>query len=270
MKSAGKGMKKVNYRLPNSSYNHLVCRWADPKTILVINQQGRQHLDHEDKERASWLQTIQEEVDKAAAEQLYWYVATHTNAPILPEWRTQVWDYAQRYGGLNTLTAFGDCVAAHVIKDELINKMSWVELVAEMVRDGAVTFGQPQDEELTREPPLPDKSSLIQRVNDDFRQNQCSTVPGTTVITAAISYLAPLDIINIKANVKAFCEFNEGNDPYAEHDLGSFEYTTPDRTYTIRWKIDYYSDEECLYGSEDPSDMTQTYRVMSIMLAEDY
>jgi len=55
---------------------------------------------------------------------------------------------------------------------------------------------------------------------------------------------------------KAFNVFIEDNDPNGEHDFGSFE-------------IDGY-DKDMRYGSEDPSDPSQTARVLTLMLAEEY
>lgn len=54
-------------------------------------------------------------------------------------------------------------------------------------------------------------------------------------------------------------------DVYGEHDFGSFEIGEEH----LFWKIDYY-DLSLLYGSKDPADATQTKRVLTIMLAEEY
>lgn len=62
-----------------------------------------------------------------------------------------------------------------------------------------------------------------------------------------------------------FNRFEPGNDPYGEHDFGSFNHNVD----TIFWKIDYY-DKAMKYGSEDPSDATKTKRLMTIMYAYEY
>jgi hypothetical protein len=62
-----------------------------------------------------------------------------------------------------------------------------------------------------------------------------------------------------------FDAFTEDNDPYNEHDFGSFDLCGR----KFFWKIDYL-DCAMEYGSEDPSDPEQTTRVMTIMLAEEY
>jgi hypothetical protein len=54
--------------------------------------------------------------------------------------------------------------------------------------------------------------------------------------------------------VKEFNTFTEGNDPWHEHDFGSFDY----KGEKIFWKIDDYEGNE---GYE---------LVMTIMLAEEY
>ena len=41
-------------------------------------------------------------------------------------------------------------------------------------------------------------------------------------------------------------------------------------TEKIVWKIDYYADKSCRFGSEDPSDPAQSFRVLTIMLAPEY
>ena len=73
-------------------------------------------------------------------------------------------------------------------------------------------------------------------------------------------------VINkILDSVKMFNYFNYENDPYNEHDYGSFEYDGE----KIMWKIDYY-DRNLQYYFENPADITKTIRVMTVMLAEEY
>ena len=64
---------------------------------------------------------------------------------------------------------------------------------------------------------------------------------------------------------RTFTDFSTDNDPYREHDFGSFELAGQ----TFFWKIDYY-DERCEFGSQDPSDPSKTTRVLTLMLASDY
>lgn len=68
----------------------------------------------------------------------------------------------------------------------------------------------------------------------------------------------------IKA-VREFEEFNEGNDPYEEHDFGAVEV----EAIRISWKIDYY-DNHFTYQSPDPANPEVTERVLTIMLASEY
>jgi hypothetical protein len=65
--------------------------------------------------------------------------------------------------------------------------------------------------------------------------------------------------------VQNFADFNDDNDPYGEHDFGSFEVAGE----TFFWNIDYY-DLRCEFGSEDPSDPAKTMRVLTIMFAGEY
>lgn len=63
--------------------------------------------------------------------------------------------------------------------------------------------------------------------------------------------------------VRGYDDFGPDNDPYGEHDFGSFELNG----FKIFWKIDYY-DENLKYWS-DPLD-GNTKRVLTVMLAEEY
>jgi len=65
--------------------------------------------------------------------------------------------------------------------------------------------------------------------------------------------------------VFAFSDFTADNDPYGEHDFGSFEFAGK----TIFWKIDAY-DRDLANGSPDPSDPSVTTRVLTVLLAEEY
>jgi hypothetical protein len=55
------------------------------------------------------------------------------------------------------------------------------------------------------------------------------------------------------------------NDPYEEHDFGSFEA----EGHTIFFKIDYF-DRDLKYHWPDPTDPAVTMRVIMVMLADEY
>jgi Protein of unknown function (DUF3768) len=61
---------------------------------------------------------------------------------------------------------------------------------------------------------------------------------------------------------RSYDDFCHANDPYEEHDFGSFEVDGQ----TIFFKIDYL-DKSRSYYSPDPSDPDVTERVITIMLA---
>jgi Protein of unknown function (DUF3768) len=106
------------------------------------------------------------------------------------------------------------------------------------------------------------KSDRIRVLNDNFRT---TFIGGQVFVSAGVSEL-PMDIkAEALLAVRSFKDFNGGNDPYAEHDFGSFEVAGD----TFYWKIDYY-DIDCRYGSEDPADPVRTTRVLTIMLAAEY
>ena len=105
-------------------------------------------------------------------------------------------------------------------------------------------------------------TSKIQELNDSFRQ---TGVGGLVVITKGIQNLERPIIQQILFAVSAYKEFKPDNDPYGEHDFGSFVIGE----YKIFWKIDYY-DKEFQFGSEAPSNPDITKRVLTVMLAEEY
>jgi hypothetical protein len=102
----------------------------------------------------------------------------------------------------------------------------------------------------------------IRELNDRFRTTMTG---GQVLLTAGVSAL-PSDVKAIVIRrVATFSDFNADNDPYQEHDFGSF--TLAGRKFF--WKIDAY-DTEMRFGSPDPSDPTKTTRVLTIMFAEEY
>jgi Protein of unknown function (DUF3768) len=69
----------------------------------------------------------------------------------------------------------------------------------------------------------------------------------------------------IVKTIAVYDDFCHANDPYEEHDFGSFEADG----HTIFFKIDYY-DKNMEFHSPDPTDQTLTERVITIMLSEEY
>jgi len=71
-------------------------------------------------------------------------------------------------------------------------------------------------------------------------------------------------VARIVKTIEVYDNFCHANDPYAEHDFGSFEADG----HTIFFKIDYF--DSTLTHSPDPSDPAVTKRFITIMLAEEY
>lgn len=115
-------------------------------------------------------------------------------------------------------------------------------------------------------PPL----TVLQKQNDAFRTRTGDDIPkGQFVTTQGINALgdtAPIDII---AKVAAFDDFGPDNDPHHEHDFGTFPFIVDGEEHQINWKIDYY-DNALEYGSENPEDLRETRRVMTVYLAEEH
>jgi len=102
----------------------------------------------------------------------------------------------------------------------------------------------------------------ITTLNDNFRK---TFTGGQVLLTAGIAAMSSEDKANIVSLVQNFDNFNKGNDPYGEHDFGSFDY----KGNKIFFKIDYY-DLNNEFMSENPADPTVTNRVLTIMTAYEY
>jgi hypothetical protein len=109
--------------------------------------------------------------------------------------------------------------------------------------------------------------SKIAQLNDAFRANLLKmSMRGQVLMTHGVSVLSAEDKASILRKVITFDDFDtERNDPYGEHDFGSFKQNSE----SIMWKIDYY-DLDLKYGSPDPTDESKTKRILTIMKACEY
>lgn len=100
-------------------------------------------------------------------------------------------------------------------------------------------------------------AAKIAALNDEFRQSMQNCT-----VTIGVATLAPL-MNEIFIKVRDYTDFNEDNDPYGEHDFGSFT----ELTHKFFWKIDYYDEDMSKWC--DPLD-ERCHRHLTIMLAEEY
>lgn len=113
-------------------------------------------------------------------------------------------------------------------------------------------------------------AKTIALINDRFRLSfgigaLNGGIPGHAVRTAGIAALPPGDQAAIFNKVREFSAFTEENDPYGEHDFGAFDHAGQ----RIFWKIDYYA-PDMQHGSEDPADLSKTFRVLTILFASEW
>ena len=106
------------------------------------------------------------------------------------------------------------------------------------------------------------KLEAIRALNDELRQN---LTIGTAFITVGVAALGAEAVARIVKTIAVYDDFCHANDPYEEHDFGSFEVDGQ----TIFFKINYL-DKALASHSPDPTDPSVTERVITIMLAEEY
>jgi hypothetical protein len=109
---------------------------------------------------------------------------------------------------------------------------------------------------------MTNQAHQIRALNDDLRKY---LIGGGAVITPGVAALGQEAVERIVKTISVFDDFCHANDPYEEHDFGSFEADGK----TIFFKIDYF-DRTLTYHSPDPADPTVTERVITIMLADEY
>lgn len=108
-----------------------------------------------------------------------------------------------------------------------------------------------------------DQQTRIRTLNDQFRRDPAQ---GKVHITdGAVGIIYQLGLQSVLKQIADYAGFDDGNDPYKEHDFGSLAIGA----HKVWWKIDYYGlDLES--GSQDPGDKATTTRVMTIMTPEEY
>jgi hypothetical protein len=109
---------------------------------------------------------------------------------------------------------------------------------------------------------MTNQTHRIRALNDELRQY---LIGGGAVITPGIAALGQEAVERIVQTVAVFDDFCHANDPYEEHDFGSFEAEGE----KIFFKIDYY-DQTLTHHSPNPADAAVTERVITIMLADEY
>lgn len=111
------------------------------------------------------------------------------------------------------------------------------------------------------------ETETIRDTNDRFRRGD-PTVPGRIMITQGIQAVIAeneADVAALLQIVQDFNTFTEDNDPYELHDFGVFDFEG-NRCF---WKIDLF-DTAYEFGSEAPTDLIRTARVLTVLLASEY
>ncbi len=109
---------------------------------------------------------------------------------------------------------------------------------------------------------MPDARERIRTLNDELRQH---LLGGGAVMTPGIAALGSDAVHRLIQTIALFDDFCTENDPYGEHDFGSFRFEGKH----VVFKIDYY-DKELNHRSADPADPSVTERIITIMLANEY
>lgn len=103
----------------------------------------------------------------------------------------------------------------------------------------------------------------VAELNDNLRK---TFTGGRVLLTIGFRTLPEDEQTEVLQKVRAFNDFTPDNDLFGEHDFGSI---TSNRGTQVFWKIDLYDINDEFY-SPQPDDPTQTNRVMTILLAEEY
>jgi hypothetical protein len=109
------------------------------------------------------------------------------------------------------------------------------------------------------------KIMRVRELNDALRWNIFMPTGGEVILTAGVVALKNDDHFALLSEIQCFEDFNEGNDPYGEHDFGRIDF----RGERYFFKIDYF-DPSGKFHSADKSNPQLTRRVLTIMRADEY
>ena len=111
------------------------------------------------------------------------------------------------------------------------------------------------------------QNALIAEQNDRFRRlfGHDTEIRGVVLITSGVAARGDDFAAQVAAQVIAFDDFNEDNDPWGDHSFGIVE-VEGEKVY---WKIDLY-DAAFEYGAEMPADPATTRRVLTMLLPTEY
>jgi hypothetical protein len=107
------------------------------------------------------------------------------------------------------------------------------------------------------------RAQRIARLNDELRTHGRG---GQIVITRGVHELTGPDVCDLFRALAAFSDFDADSDPHGERDYGMFDFNGRE----VMFKIDYYSDAQFQWGSNDPANPDVTERVLTVLLPEEY
>ena len=105
------------------------------------------------------------------------------------------------------------------------------------------------------------RTQRIRALNDQLRQNLAT---GVAVMTPGVAALGEEATARIIKTITTFDDFCHANNPYENHDNGSFEADGR----TVFFKIDHY-ERPPDSPSPGPVDQRDRVRVITVMLAEE-
>lgn len=108
-------------------------------------------------------------------------------------------------------------------------------------------------------------TEVVKQLNDTFRRNPLVEQLGLLTFTPAVAALSDENRFALIGLMQEFEDFDEGNDPYGEHDFGRLSF----RGESYFFKIDYY-DKSLEFHSSDESDPALTTRVLTLMHTDEY